>query len=511
MNKNKSKKNIVILFPDQLRHDFLGCYGAEFIKTPNIDLLSKNGVTYENAYASSPVCVPSRTSLLTGLNSLKHGVTGNFDSLRPDYKKTGLKTWPDIIKEDGYNSAAIGKMHFYPWDARHGFDYRRIAEDKRHIHVKDDYFKKLRSAGLRKFHGDEHEGYQENFTAIKSIVPYEHSWDHFVGEEAVRYINNHSNDEPFAMMVGFPGPHDPYDPSEDFHVPIPDENSMPDPIPFCDHDKKFAEAQEKGLTMEWANVKTMHKFNDKESLVKKKKMRAHYAGLVQQIDYEVGRIVSTLKENDLFDNTIIIFASDHGDYLGDHGLFGKGTFIESSSHVPLIVQTPETMGNPKRIDDLVYLFDITSTMLQFTGSEVPDYFDSIPLPGLPGIKTTKRNELFGYMPDGWMIYDGLYKLCKYSNGTRTLFNMKEDPEECKNLYKDKNVFKIRRNLESRLSVEIMNSIRFSFFDRQVDTINSLNEKDDFGKEAWDWDYPAQIRPLAERSDRIEKGEIKFDR
>ena len=263
--------------------------------------------------------------------------------------------------------------------------------------------------------------------------------------------------------------------------------------------------------MEWANVKTMHKFNDKESLVKKKKMRAHYAGLVQQIDYEVGRIVSTLKENDLFDNTIIIFASDHGDYLGDHGLFGKGTFIESSSHVPLIVQTPETMGNPKRIDDLVYLFDITSTMLQFTGSEVPDYFDSIPLPGLPGIKTTKRNELFGYMPDGWMIYDGLYKLCKYSNGTRTLFNMKEDPEECKNLYKDKNVFKIRRNLESRLSVEIMNSIRFSFFDRQVDTINSLNEKDDFGKEAWDWDYPAQIRPLAERSDRIEKGEIKFDR
>ena len=468
MNKDKSKKNIVILFPDQLRHDFLGCYGAEFIKTPNIDSLSKNGVTYENAYASSPVCVPSRTSLLTGLNSLKHGVTGNFDSLRPDYKKTGLKTWPDIIKENGYNSAAIGKMHFYPWDARHGFDYRRIAEDKRHIHVRDDYFKKLRSAGLRKFHGDEHEGYQENFTAIKSIVPYEHSWDRFVSDEAVRYINNHSNDEPFAMMVGFPGPHDPYDPSEDFHIPIPDENSMPDPIPFCDHDKKFAEAQEKGLTMEWANVKTMHKFNNKESLAKKKKMRAHYAGLVQQIDYEVGRIVSTLKENDLFDNTVIIFASDHGDYLGDHGLFGKGTFIESSSHVPLIVQTPETMGKPKRIDDLVYLFDITSTMLQFTGSNVPDYFDSIPLPGLPGIKTTKRNELFGYMPDGWMIYDGLYKLCKYSNGVRTLFNMKEDPEECKNLYKDKKVFKIRRNLESRLSVEIMNSIRFSFLiDRSI--------------------------------------------
>ena len=109
---------------------------------------------------------------------------------------------------------------------------------------------------------------------------------------------------------------------------------MPDPIPFCDHDKKFAEAQE-GANNGMANVKTMHKLIIK-SLAKKKKMRAHYAGLVQQIDYEVGRIVGTLKENDLFDNTIIIFASDHGDYLGDHGLFGKGTFIESSSHVPLI-------------------------------------------------------------------------------------------------------------------------------------------------------------------------------
>ena len=102
MKKDKSKKNIVILFPDQLRFDFLGCYGADFIKTPNIDSLSKNGVTYERAYSASPVCVPARTSLLTGINSYKHGVTGNFDALRSDYKKTGLKTWADIIKENDY-------------------------------------------------------------------------------------------------------------------------------------------------------------------------------------------------------------------------------------------------------------------------------------------------------------------------------------------------------------------------------------------------------------------------
>ena len=508
----ETKKNVVILFPDQLRYDFLGCYGADFVETPNIDSLSENGITYDKAYSASPVCVPARTSLLTGINPYKHGVTSNFDSLRSDYKKTGLKTWADIIKDKNYYSAAVGKMHFYPWDARHGFDYRRIAEDKRHLHVRDDYFKKLRSAGLRKYHGDEHEGYQENFTAVKSIVPYEHSWDHFVGSEAVKFIDNHSDEEPFAMMVGFPGPHDPYDPSEDFHKAMPDENKMPDPIPMYDHDKKFADAQCSGaLRAEWANVKTMNKFNEVGSDKKKKKMRAHYAALIQQIDYEVGRIIDSLKENGLIDNTVIIFATDHGDYMGDHGLFGKGTFIESSSHIPLIVQTPETIGKAKRCDDLVYLFDITSTILKISGSEIPDYFDSIPLPLIPGIKTKKRDELFGYMPDGWMIYDGKYKLCKYNNGVKTLFNIKEDPKESKNLYKDKKLFSIRRKLESKLSVEIMNSIRFSHFDRQVDSLNSLNENDQFGKEGWEWQYPAKIKPLSERSDKISKGETRFDK
>ena len=122
-----------------MRSDFLGCYGADFIKTPNIDSLANDGIRYENTYSSSPVCVPARSSLMTGMDAISNGILSNSPSIRPDHKEAGIKTWPETLRDSGYYTSAIGKMHFYPWDARHGFDYRSIAEDKRHLHVRDDY------------------------------------------------------------------------------------------------------------------------------------------------------------------------------------------------------------------------------------------------------------------------------------------------------------------------------------------------------------------------------------
>ena len=486
---SNNKPNIVFIFPDQLRADFLGCYGADFLKTPNIDSLAENGVLYEKAYSASPVCVPARTSLLTGLNPYKHGITGNWQAVRPDYKITGIKTWADIINDQGYYTSAVGKMHFYPWDARHGFEYRSIAEDKRHLHVRDDYFKYLRSAGYRKYHGNEHDGYHENIGAVKSIVPYEYSWDHFVGKEACRFIDNYGKDGPFAMMIGFPGPHDPYDPSEDFGD-IPSEDSVPEPIPIYEHDEPHVESQNDKGRAEWADL-NFNEMNGQDSK-KKRKMRAHYAGLVQQIDSEVGEIIKSLEKNNLIDNTVIFFATDHGDHLGDHGLFkfGEMTFHEATAHIPLIVRTPDTVNNPKRSNQLVYLYDITSTILTLAGAEIPSYYDSKPLPDIPGIDSRNRDILFGLQPHGWMAYDGTWKLSKYRNGVRTLFNMDDDKNETKNLYDNPENFVLRSELEAKLSTEIMDSINFSVFDRMVDTKNSLNETDYFGKEGWEWNYPA---------------------
>ena len=202
-----------------------------------------------------------------------------------------------------------------------------------------------------------------------------------------------------------------------------------------------------------------------------------------------------MEKNNLIDNTVIFFATDHGDHLGDHGLFkfGEMTFHEATAHIPLIVRTPDTVNNPKRSDQLVYLYDITATILTFAGAEIPSYYDSKPLPDIPGIDSSNRDILFGLQPHGWMAYDGTWKLSKYRNGVRTLFNMDDDKNEAKNLYDNPENFVLRSELEAKLSTEIMDSINFSVFDRILDnkdTNNSLSQSDDFGKEGWEWTYPA---------------------
>ena len=208
------RPNLLFIMPDQLRADFLSCYGARFVETPHIDSLCDGGVLYRNAYSPSPLCVPARAMLLTGRNAVKNGILTNNHWLRPDQGDCGIRTWPEILSDAGYATAAIGKMHFYPWDIGLGFQHRVVTEDKRWLLIEDDYQRYLKAAGHRKLHGDEHEGYQENRGAIVSKLPWEYSWDQFVGMEAARYIREYDGETPFAAMVGFPGPHCPYDPCQ---------------------------------------------------------------------------------------------------------------------------------------------------------------------------------------------------------------------------------------------------------------------------------------------------------
>jgi arylsulfatase len=287
------KPNIVFLMPDQLRHDFLGCYGADFVKTPNVDRLAQEGLRFERCYSEHPLCVPARVSLLTGMHGFRTGVLDNGQFLRPDYRDMGLATWPELLNADGYYTAAIGKMHFYPWDARMGFQYRSITEDKRWIHIRDDYYQHLREAGYRKYHGNEHEGYFEHKGAVVNRLPWEHTIDHFVGEEACRFIDDYGTDGPFAMMIGFPGPHCPYDPTERFMEGI-DPDAMPPAAPPTEDAEPLRLSNVAGNIAPWNGV-DYGEFTPKQI----KRVRAHYAAEVQQIDHEVGQILETLERKGL--------------------------------------------------------------------------------------------------------------------------------------------------------------------------------------------------------------------
>ena len=164
-------------------------------------------------------------------------------------------------------------------------------------------------------------------------------------------------------------------------------------------------------------------------------IRAHYAGLVKQIDHEVGEIIDTLRRNELLENTVIVFVSDHGDHLGDHGIEGKGTFYEAAAHIPLLVSAPGR-AEGATCSDLVELRDVTATILTLAGCDLPTYMDAQALPGLDLGGPPARSHIFGMLTKSWMAFDGRYKLCKYSSGEAMLFDLDKDRHEQDNLIVD---------------------------------------------------------------------------
>ena len=481
------RPNLVFIMPDQLRPDFLGCYGAGFVPTPHIDALAARGVRFTRAYSEHPICVPARGALLTGMHALRTGVLDNGLALRPDYAACGIATWPETLAACGYATAAIGKMHFYPWDARFGFGYRRVAEDKRWIHVRDDYYHFLRAYGERKYHGAEHEGYHEHKGAIINRLPRELQPDTFVGAEACRFIREYGGEAPFALMVGFPGPHCPYDPAPESLAGL-DPAAMPEPIPDAGNTPCLREENIAGNRRPWNGV-DYGEFTREQML----RVRAHYAALVRQIDDEVGAIVTALRVAGLLENTVIIFASDHGDYLGDHGLIGKGHFYESSFHVPLIVAPPDHTGAVVR-DDLVALTDVTATLLCLGGVGVPTYMDARPLPGVGIAGATGRERLVGATGGGWMIQEGAWRLAKYATGEATLFNLDADPREGQNRLADPGCAAVARDLDSRLTSVVMDLMVEAHFPERV-YVRDLSQDPAFGREGWQRRYP---RPFQDR-------------
>ena len=316
-----------------------------------------------------------------------------------------------------------------------------IAEDKRWLQVRDDYYHYLKEQGLRKLHGNEHEGYFKNRGAIINRLPWEHNVDRFVGREACRFIENYGGDGPFAMMVGFPGPHCPDDPASDFPENFKPEG-MPEAVPEVVGDPpKLRQQYIDGNKRHWNGV-DYTEFNDSH----KQKIRAHYAGLVKHIDHEVGAIIDALRQQGLLDNTVIIFSTDHADYLGDHNLIGKASFYESAWKIPLLARISGSV--PGQVcNDLVDLLDVTATMLSTAGVDIPKHMDSRPLPGLGLMGDSPRERIIGMLTDGWCNFDGEWKLAKYATGESVLFNLIVDPDEQRNLAPDPDYSELFRRLD----------------------------------------------------------------
>lgn len=421
------KTNFLIIMTDQMRPDSLGCYGDDVAITPNIDQLAGEGVVFDNCYVQNPLCCPSRYSILTGRYPHCHGVRSNWYAPRP-----GETSFAHRLKRAGYRTGMIGKMHLTPWHDSFGFDGRIIAEGKNNPHVQDDYERFLNKHGRsrKELYDYNSPEFIENGTARKSTLPQELHIDSFVGRATCEYLRN--TDGPFCLVSSFNGPHNPYDPPAPYDELFIDKSLPKRNMTDGEIEKKPKEAYNYINNRLKRLYKTDEMTDEQIHLTK-----ANYYANITLIDNWVGRIVATLKQQDLYDNTVIIFLSDHGDLLGDHGLVFKQCFYEQSIKSPLIVHAPSVF-KPGRSSALVESIDLFSTLCDMAGASPGEGRQSkslLPLLRDAGRRNKHREAAFAENYFGRMVRHENYKMVYYPGKPYgELYDLADDPDEQNNLW-----------------------------------------------------------------------------
>ncbi|MFW5980839.1 MAG: sulfatase [Halanaerobiaceae bacterium] len=420
---DKNKPNILLIMCDQLRADVLGCYGNDYVKTPNIDRLAENGITFNRAYSTSPVCIPARHATISGKSPFQLGMlenTGNRAEI--------LYPLARQIRDAGYYTCAVGKMHFVPTREHFGFDRMYLSEEvPRHIQD-DDYLHFLLKNGFENIvepHGKRSETY---YVPQVSELPEEYHTTAWTGKKTGEVIKNNRN-RPFFIFSSFIKPHPPFDPCEPYDKMYPSEE-VPMPV------RNEQELNPKDRIIDKQND---YKVNGIENVTDKdvRKIRSHYYGSVTQMDKQVGNILDTLEEYGLRDNTIIIFTSDHGEMLGDHYGFGKRTFYEQSARIPFIVSWPEKLPENETRNQFAVLPDIYSTLISAAEGKIPQNENIAGKNLIPVCKDNKekvRDKIyaeFGFDKNlKFMLRWNNYKYIYFANGgLESLFDLAEDPEE----------------------------------------------------------------------------------
>ncbi len=457
-----NKPNIIYLFSDQHRHDAMGCAGNPVVQTPNLDTMADDGVRFTRAYCQSPVCQPSRASVITGWYTHQHGISANF-------AKDLDTEWPTMMKklqDAGYTTAQVGKTHFYTpgrdlvarkapeVDLREytdfvrsfGFDYV-VEEFDRYMHAFPDisfitpYSEYLKAKDVLK-------PYQEQIRSIWRITP--HHWDGvtsvlpqeddltcFIADQSIEWLKNYDGEKPFFLMVSFVQPHVPL-----MADPIWAEYYKDAEIPFGPRQAPESPNEVWGQYLEQRLFRhsNSHLLTDEYVL----KGARQYYGMVSLIDQRIGDIIKAVQDRGWADNTWFLYSADHGEMLGDHNLMAKMNFYKSSVLVPAIIRPPKPVSS-KVEDGIIESIDLTRTVLDIAGAEeIEDSRGMSLLPFLEG-QGTGRDVAFSAIEsrrDGYFVMAATerYRMTIERNtGTVCeLFDLKEDPDELKNLVNDPN-------------------------------------------------------------------------
>jgi len=448
------RPNILIIMTDQHSRHVAGCYGEGRVRTPNLDHLARRGMLFENAYCSSPLCIPSRTGFMTGLYPHKARVWCNRHVF-----SSGLPTWAHSLGAAGYETVLIGRMDFQGADQRHGFERRPIAEYG------------AKHPGAPPKGGPPWQSYPQETTGQERVsvetagrgrTAYQFL-DEQVTEVALRFIDSRvpaadgegMDARPFAAVVGYVLPHCPFiAPGDlfDSYLPIVD-------VPGED------ESQPAGIRRFRRIRGILDPLLGPERI---RAARAAYFALCEYSDRLIGRVLNRLDESGLAENTLVIYCSDHGEMAGEHGCWWKSNYYEASAGVPLICRLPGIVPEGTRSGAVCNLVDLVPTLIDVAGAEPLPECDGRSLwPLLNGREDPdRREETFCELVDrridsrvsspnlpSRMIRSGRWKLWIFADEEGlppSLFNLEEDPDERCDLGSDAGYRGVRRQLLDRL-------------------------------------------------------------
>jgi len=435
----QNRPNVLIFFADQMRADSLGCAGHPVVKTPNIDRLAAEGARFINAGTPTPVCIPARACLATGI--LPHRSCAS--KANSGTVASGIATLAGTFTAAGYRTYASGKLHYSPYAPPgkprllYGFEKASLAESGRILGLYDpqgkqrgleeyhDYLTNAGWGGYSRAHGVGN----NDIHPAPSPLPAEHYVDSWVATRALEYLDEHkknSHNDPFLLYLGFPKPHAPYDPPRPWDT-LYDPRTVPPPLADADGTPRVPEKETERITHGW-------NFVSPETI---RVIRSYYYAQIAFQDFQIGRVLTQLEKDGQLDNTIILYGADHGEMLGDFGFFAKSCFYRASVNVPFIMRWPAGIKAGLTSDALAGIEDIMPTLCGLTEIKLKNAVDGLDLsPVLAGTNKELRSYYVSYYAANdlsYMISNREFKYIYGAAGAREeLYNLQKDPHELKN-------------------------------------------------------------------------------
>ena len=432
MEKKNSHPNILFIMADQFRSDVMSCVGGS-AQTPNLDALAAEGVCFTNCCTVAPLCVPARISMMTGKYPHTTGVWDNADyALSPE-----ANLWTKVIHAQGYGSGLFGKTHLHtdfgdmisrePIVQGYGFDtVNEVSGPHSTCQTRTHMSEEWKAKGVWEAYCADMLSRTKVPCAKPSPLPLEDYYDVYVGRKGREFLAQYHEDKPWFCHVSFGGPHEPRDTPEPYASMYRPED-MPAPLP---HIQESTADRPRG---EYDRIYAKKEIRCSEETAGE--IRANYCGGVTLIDKMIGEIIDTIKKRGEWENTVVLFTSDHGEMNGDHGFVNKRNFLRPSLNIPLILRTPETAKKGGSVSNaLVSLLDIGPTLAELAGGtlEYAQCGKSL-CPVLEGAAEHRSYILSEYAGE-IMYMDREWKMVTNKAGEPyLLFDMQKDPQELQNL------------------------------------------------------------------------------